>query len=191
MFSNLCFSQSDLNTIISKNWLFETNNFMNASTPGSDKYKVLNSNEAVKEILVGERKHFLYRGIYLSSLENEYSKAMISAIDKVYPFKMGKMSFVEYSDKSGSWEISVEVNYELNIDTPIGKRDIYVVSTIFNGKEKDSGGVSRNGFLRTEWWVDKNLSILWGRKIFHDFYGEAQQLTNTGAQSFYVVNIKR
>ena len=110
----------------------------------------------------GGRNFYLIRGVLqIVEKSSEFSKLAVDAINKIYPFEVGKSTSYKFSRKNDSWLNTINVDSIVSIDTPIGKRDVFKII-------HEEKGLGNNDFHeKYELYVDKKLDILWVQDVLH------------------------
>ncbi len=170
------------------NWIFTANTSLNAKA-NSNIIKIIEDNGQIKNALVGQLEIEIYKGVLLvfkDSINDIGIKEFRNALDKVFPFKMGKNTYSQYIGTNGKkFSIYISVELEAIIETPIGKREVFLIETVNQGDDLDPLGKSKNYFDRRVVWVDKELLIPWGRRVYGDLYGESF----IGRGGFYIIDV--
>jgi len=170
------------------NWIFTANAQLSAKA-NSNIIKILEDNGQTKSALIGHMGIEIYRGVLLAfkdSINDISIKEFKKSLDKIFPFKMGKNTYNQYIAADGKkFSIYISVELETIIDTPIGKREVYLIETIVQDDNLDIIGKSKTNFDRRTTWVDKEMLIPWGRRTYGDLYGEAF----IGRGGFYITEV--
>ena len=151
-------------TEFTENSLSEINNFkFITSIPTENEIEITGEENGVYGIRTNSGRNFyLIRGVLqIVEKSSEFSKLAADAINQIYPFEVGKSTSYKFTRKNGSWLNSLNVDSVVNIETPIGKRDVFKIIHI----EK---GLGNNDFHEIyELYVDKKLGILWVQDVTH------------------------
>ena len=135
--------------------------------------------EIISYIANGDHIFHVVRGVIpLFSKTNDYAEVVIPAMRKVYPFKIGNSETFKISRDGEAWFNTIKVVREATIDTPIGKRQVFVVL-------HEERGMGNNSFREVyENFIDKDLDIKWEQKVIN--YGGTPSLR----KSYKVIDVK-